>query len=291
MTPLPAPSPDQAFWTVSALEAGKVVLPERLFVTDADPAVTRKCPSLAFLLRHSASGQTLVFDLGIRKDISSHAPAIQERIRTVFEIEARQDAADSLRGGGLAPAAVDFVVLSHLHWDHVGDPAPFVHATFLVGAGGQALLDGGYPVDPRALFERDLLPRGRTQFLDVQTAGRPLGPFARALDYFQDGSLYVVDAPGHVAGHVNLLVRTRANGGWLYLGGDTCHDWRLLSGERHICVYEDGRSAHADREAAAEHIARVRTLRDEYGTAVIMAHEYRWDEEHQDEYYPNAIKV
>ncbi|EJD54957.1 Metallo-hydrolase/oxidoreductase [Auricularia subglabra TFB-10046 SS5] len=262
---------------------------ERLFVADGDPTLSRNCPSLAFLLTHSATAQTLVFDLGIRKDTSTHPPEVQRLIREYFALDAPRDVADSLRAGGLDPGAVDFVAISHFHFDHVGDPNPFARATFLAGGGGAALLDKGYPTDPTSTFERDLLPRDRTVFLDFAAAA-PLGPFARALDYFGDGSLYVVDAPGHVAGHINLLARMRG-GEWVYLGADTCHDVRIFSGERHVCVFPDGRSAHADRETALEHLEKVRTLRDAYGVRVILAHEYKWDEEHKDEYFPASLKL
>ncbi|EJD54955.1 Metallo-hydrolase/oxidoreductase [Auricularia subglabra TFB-10046 SS5] len=284
---LPPSFKDQPFWTVSALEAGKITLPEKLYVTDFDPDVARKCPSLAFLLRHSVSGKTLVFDLGIRKNTAAYPPSVLKWVAECFALDVPQDVAESLRAGGLDPAAVDFVAISHLHFDHVGDPSPFTQATFLAGAGGTALLDDGYPGNADSGFERDLLPRDRTLFL---APAAPLGPFPGALDYFQDGSLYIVDAPGHIPGHINLLVRVQG-GGWLYLGADTCHDLRLLSGERHICVYPDGGSAHVDHKVAAEHILRVRTLRDVYGVKVILAHEYKWDEEHKDEYFPGTLKL
>ncbi|EJD54945.1 Metallo-hydrolase/oxidoreductase [Auricularia subglabra TFB-10046 SS5] len=285
---LPVASKDQAYWTVSALEAGKLNVPEMLFVADGDPSVSRKCPSLAFLLTHSVSGKTLVFDLGIRKDASTYPPAAQVLIEQFFTLDVQRDVADSLRSGGVEPGTIDYVAFSHFHYDHVGDPTPFVRATFLAGAGGRVLLDDGYPANPASGFEQNLLPRDRTLFLGFQHAG-PVGPFARALDFFQDGSLHVVDAPGHVPGHINLLVRMHG-GHWVYLGGDTCHDLRILNGERHICVFPDGQSAHHDHQAAAEHVAKVRALRDMYGVRVILAHEYKWDEEHMDEYFPRALR-
>lgn len=59
------------------------------------------------------------------------------------------------------------------------------------------------------------------------------------VDYFGDGSLFIVDAPGHLFGHVNLLARIE-EGRWVYLGGDCCHDIRILKGESDVAMYSDG---------------------------------------------------
>jgi hypothetical protein len=44
----------------------------------------------------------------------------------------------------------------------------------------------------------------------------------RAFDYFGDGSFYLLDVPGHAAGHMAALVRTTPST-FMFLGGDTCH--------------------------------------------------------------------
>lgn len=46
----------------------------------------------------------------------------------------------------------------------------------------------------------------------------------RAFDYFDDGSLYLVDTPGHTIGHLGCLVRTTASPPtFLFFGGDCAH--------------------------------------------------------------------
>jgi hypothetical protein len=44
----------------------------------------------------------------------------------------------------------------------------------------------------------------------------------RAHDYFGDGSLYILDTPGHAIGHLSALVRT-THETFVFLGGDICH--------------------------------------------------------------------
>jgi glyoxylase-like metal-dependent hydrolase (beta-lactamase superfamily II) len=217
---LPPPTKDQAYCKVSALEAGLIELPLAIFLTEADPATGEKdlAPSLSFLLHHSNNNKKFIFDLGIRKDLENYPPATRECIKTVFPCHVTEDPVDSLAKGGYGPDDIDYICLSHVHFDHVGDPSLFPKSTFLVGAESKDLLTPGYPADPNSEYASDLLPFDRTQFLDT-TKWPPLGPFPHALDFYGDGSLYIIDAAGHEAGHVNLVARTSPDGAWILLGG------------------------------------------------------------------------
>ncbi|KAM7199272.1 hypothetical protein V8F33_004520 [Rhypophila sp. PSN 637] len=275
--------------TVSALDAGHITLPERLFVTNADPEKRTTVPSLSFLIQHSSpTGKItkLVFDLGVKRDLENYRPAQQEHIANRQPLIVDPDCASSLRAGGIdLENDIDYIMLSHVHWDHVGTPSDFPNSTFLVGSGTLALLkNGGGPLYPAEMFNHDELPLSRTvelpsvpknnstSFSDTASVyyssphapkhtpmpstsqahlppsaeknwtWRPLTEFnlPNTLDLFGDGSLLVVDSPGHLYGHVNLLARLGEKE-YVYLGGDCCHDPRILAGEKGIAMYEDGR--------------------------------------------------
>ncbi|KAI0633720.1 beta-lactamase-like protein [Trametes polyzona] len=262
---LPAPAPDQAYCDVFALEGGFIQIPLAWVIDTAKEGETNVLPVLAFLLRHSSTGNRILFDLGIRKDIENLPTPYHDRINSDtlgFRTTVPADVADSLakEPGGLAPADITHVCYSHLHYDHIGDSRPYTNATFIVGGAARPLVEHGWPKDPHSLFPQDLLPPGRTRWLDDYVGWPPLGPFPHALDLYGDGSIYVVDAPGHMPGHVNLLARTSADGAWIFLAGDSAHDWRLLTGEARIASHALLGCAHGDKTAAAAHIARMRAL-------------------------------
>ena len=178
---LPAPSANQAFCDVSALEAGLMELPDEMFITNATPGKVTTAPSLAFLLNHSTHNQRFIFDLGIRKDLENYPPRTAQRIKTTFHVQVQQDVAESLEKGGTSPSDITYVCLSHSHWDHTGNTHLFPNTTFLVGSACKILFNPGYPQDPNGRFASDLLPEGRTRFLDT-SEWEPIGPFPRALD-------------------------------------------------------------------------------------------------------------
>ncbi|KAL0569660.1 hypothetical protein V5O48_012303 [Marasmius crinis-equi] len=287
---LPAPGPDQAYCEVSALEAGIINLPTARFIHDGNPEESIHAPSLSFLVCHSKTKHKFVFDLGIRKDRANYPPAVVRYIDQVFSPETPQDVCESLQKGGLSPENIDVVCLSHLHWDHVGDTSPFVNSRFLVGGPAKTLVTPGYPANPDGEFASDLLPVGRTEFLEMDD-WKPLGPFPRAFDFYRDGSLYIVDAAGHLPGHINVVVRTSNDGGWLLLGGDSAHHRRLLTGESQIAVSPSGHCSHVDKKAAEENLKRMRAFMQLPRTRILLAHDEPWYKENKDghAFWPGKI--
>lgn len=349
--------------SLSALDAGHLTLPERLFVTDADPEKRSTVPSLSFLIQHSSvdpGGQSrkinLVFDLGLKRDLNGYPPVQQAHIAARQPVTSHPDCADSLRYGTaydhlkdgdnaaalLDPAVdIDVVVLSHVHWDHVGTPADFSTATFVVGSGTLDLLkNGAGPLYPAEIFNDDELPNNHTVELppvscdihdgsNIYQTGpnvprptvppesaysrleallppgapdrwswKPLASFPHALDLFGDGSLYIINSPGHLYGHVNLLARV-GDSRYVYLGGDCCHDPRILRGERDIALYDDGqggvRSVHVHTGVARQTLDQIDSFMKgskvdgrDVDVEVVVAHDGVWREKNRHRFWPNA---
>lgn len=99
------------------------------------------------------------------------------------------------------------------------------------------------------------------------------------MDIFNDGSLMIANAPGHLPGHINLLARVSDNQ-TIYLAGDACHDRRLLTGEKSIGEWSDSHGhtccIHADRKQAEDTISRIRKLEHD-GVEIILAHDDAWE--------------
>lgn len=152
-------------------------------------------------------------------------------------------------------------------------------------------------------FEENLLPEGRTIELPsvddkratkiIQEADtsavdinfnqswRPYGRLPRTIDLFQDGSVLLVDAPGHLPGHINILARIQQEK-YVYLAGDVCHDRRILTGEKQIAdwIDESGHVCciHVDKTEAQSTIERIRILEAE-GVEIIFAHDISWEQD------------
>lgn len=292
---LPKAAPNQPTIQLRLLEAGDIYIPLWMFVTGEIKDKIQPCPSMAWLLHHPPSNTNLVFDLGLPKDITHFPPPVQERLNNVLKIKVDRDVYDSLEATNTDPQqSVNTVILSHLHYDHIGDPRHFgPHTEFIIGPGAGHLLKGPktYPADPSSWFSSQLFPHDRTEELppaEDTSFWKPLGPFPQAHDSFGDGSLYIINAPGHLPGHINLLVRVGPEK-WIVLGGDSCHDVRILDGEKEISVYQHPQTgaitcAHLDKEAAEAHIRRLRKLKELPNVEVVLAHDWRWLENNKNRF-------
>ncbi|TFY63726.1 hypothetical protein EVJ58_g3093 [Rhodofomes roseus] len=294
---LPPPGDNQAYCTVSVLDAGFVDVPMAQIIDTAPSEEIFRFPCLVFLLKHSSRPDTFVFDLGVRKDWETAlAPSLVAMIKKWYGVDVPQDVVDSLKKGGLEPADVTHVCIPHVHFDHLdhqGDPRVFTNATVIAGDGSRALLMPGYPANPNAHFHSDLLPEGRTRFVSPDNPDMVcIGPFAKALDYYGDGSLYIVDAPGHLPGHLSLLARTSADGGWVFMAGDAAHDWRLLTGEASMADGPHFGCVHRDKETAAKMVAQIRALAEQPRVRVMLSHDVPWYEKNKGggAFWPGSLR-
>ena len=213
---------DQICVRISALDAGKLTLPEQFFCADQhDKNVRNTVPSMSFLIIHPPSGKLIVFDLGMRRDLAKYPPEIQPHLQSRQPICTTPDVSDSLRAGGLDSKDKDAVVLSHVHYDHVGTPGDFTRALFIVGPGTRQLLLHGMKYRSAAHFEKDILPVERSielpesghaggqgvkgkrfdairleSFVGTAAEWQPLAPFENGIDLFGDGCVYIVNSPG-----------------------------------------------------------------------------------------------
>jgi N-acyl homoserine lactone hydrolase len=111
---------------------------------------------------------------------------------------------------GVTPANVDYLVLSHYHWDHVGNAGDFAGSTWLV-----------YKADREQMFSsaaRDNPWFKQYAALEHSTTKLLSGDY----DVFGDGTVVVLATPGHTEGHCSLLVRLK-NTGPVVLSGDLYH--------------------------------------------------------------------
>jgi glyoxylase-like metal-dependent hydrolase (beta-lactamase superfamily II) len=309
--------------TIHALSGGSLTLSEKFFIIPNDPEAKFLVPSLCFLIQHvipaSSTGPEkttrIVLDLGLRRDLTKYPEPLQRHCASRQPMSTDPDVVKSLAKGGLTVDDIDYVMLSHVHYDHVGMPSDFSNpkTKFIIGPGAGDLLSGKTTLDigSHSVFEPDLLPADRTIELSAPSSGEASYDgqwkwtqyclFPDTIDFFGDGSLFIVNAPGHLPGHINLLAPSASlSGKAVYLAGDACHDIRLFNGERDIATWTDdtGRHCciHADVPRALETLAMLRNVaggeHKELGEVeVVFAHNWAWEEDakKEDKFWPGRL--
>lgn len=172
-----------------------------------------RIPVPAYLIEHA--GSTLVFDSGLHPDVRDDQSARSRALAPDFDCDLPEgaDLSNRLEACDVDPADVDLLVLSHLHFDHVGGSGLVLNAELVVRRAEwlAALAD----VEGETYMAADLDIGERLRLLD------------RDWDVFGDGRVTLLSTAGHTAGHQSLLLRTDG-GGELVLCSDACYLRRSL---------------------------------------------------------------
>jgi glyoxylase-like metal-dependent hydrolase (beta-lactamase superfamily II) len=119
---------------------------------------------------------------------------------------------DQLAQLNLKPEQIKYVGISHYHGDHIGQVGSFPQAMLFIGKGDWDVLASANPpagVNPKP-FAHWLSGGGKVEALPADK------------DVFGDGTVLILNTPGHTPGHHSLLVKLKEKGNVL-LTGDLVH--------------------------------------------------------------------
>jgi glyoxylase-like metal-dependent hydrolase (beta-lactamase superfamily II) len=181
------------------------------------------CPAYSFLITHPPSGRRLLFDLGVRKDWENGPTGLVERTKKHgYGIAVEKNVADILPEHGVDTKEIEAVIWSHYHFDHTGDPSTFPKSTALVvGPGVVERFPTAWPSNAEAPVDEKAWAGRERKEISFEEARLKIGRF-KAVDYFDDGSFYLLNTPGHLLGHMCGLARTTSDS-FILMGGDAAH--------------------------------------------------------------------
>jgi glyoxylase-like metal-dependent hydrolase (beta-lactamase superfamily II) len=123
---------------------------------------------------------------------------------------------------GFKPADVKNVIISHLHWDHAGGMRDFPYAHFFIGHREWNFASNlsGVPLFKNAFIKEQFCGAGLGIELIETDPNKPFKNFTASYDLFGDGSMVMVDLPGHSPGLMGLYV-TMPSGRRFLFSADT----------------------------------------------------------------------
>ncbi|HSQ33070.1 MAG TPA: N-acyl homoserine lactonase family protein [Gemmatimonadaceae bacterium] len=193
-----------------------------------------------YLVRHG--DDYMVWDTGFAPGAGPTAP--------------KTSLADLVAQTGVKPEQVKYVAVSHYHGDHVGQLAEFPQSTLLIGKGDWDIVS-----DPKAAATLG------APFAHWVSGGGKVDPVSADRDVFGDGTVVMLDMPGHTPGHHSLLVRLKGMGPVL-ISGDVSHF--------HENYDADGvPTFNTNRASSLASLARFKDIAANLHATVIIQHDAR----------------
>jgi N-acyl homoserine lactone hydrolase len=205
LTAMQAPSPTPPELELWRLDCGQVEFADyNAFFSDTSEYTPGRKTLVAscYLIRHGTD--YMLWDTGLPAALVGNPnsnPAMTASLRASITEQLRQ-----IR---VRPEQVTIIGISHYHFDHVGQARAFPHARLIMGTGDLAALRGTQPGIPREALAHWL------------TGGGEVTEAPSDHDVFGDGSVTMLNLPGHTPGHRALLVRLAS--GPVMLTGDLYH--------------------------------------------------------------------
>jgi len=207
-----------------------------------------------FLIRHP-QGDVVVDGgnpLAVARDAHAHWGALAD----LFTVRMSEDqhCAAQLSRFGVESASVSHIVQTHLHIDHTGALGHFRSATVVVHTRElRAARAADSPVDTGYVREDYDRPELRWQLVDGD------------LDLFGDGTIRLIETPGHSAGHMSLLLELSDTGPVL-LTADATDNRAQWEGRQHP-------RALSSREHAARSVELLRNVAAQRNPLIIFGHD------------------
>ncbi len=239
-------SPDLELWR---LDCGEILFAEHsAFFSDnfQYPPGPKKLADSCYLIRNGT--RYMIWDTGLPGELAGKS---QQAGSLTMSLSSRLT--DQLARIGIRPEQIGILGISHYHFDHVGQASDFPQARLLIGREDVEIF--------RTVSDSMVQPDRIRPWLDGQ---RELVEVSGDHDVFGDGSVVMLDMPGHTPGHHSLLVRLAS--GAVLLSGDLYHFTEQVE-NRGVPSFNHDR---ADTLASMD---RYRSIARNLGARTIIQHE------------------
>ena len=263
--------------TVSILQTGTIrIRPSHRTQTIDRPVLLRRLrvltdrrwtpplPINTYLVEHP-EGRILV-DSGEcpRASHPGYFPKWQPFFRLAVDIHVRPDQGIGARlaARGLTPEDLKAVVLTHLHHDHGDGLCDLDGAPIYVSGEHWDAFRHHIPASAEGAVPKQWPNHFAPRILEATGAG--IGPFPRSYPLTTDGKVVAVETPGHVPGHLSVIVFSDDVA--YFLAGDATYDQALLDAE-----LTDG--VNNKPKQAIESVRHIKEFARQYPTVLLPAHD------------------
>jgi glyoxylase-like metal-dependent hydrolase (beta-lactamase superfamily II) len=179
-----------------------------LFSPGVDKGVTKRLTNSCYLIQHPRGN--FVWDAGLSDELFNLKNGVKVG-NGMFHLKVKKTLESQLKEIGLTYEDIDYIALSHFHFDHTGNLNKFKNAKVLI-----------QQEEFKAAFSKD----AKKYHFDPATYSNlkkeNFIPINGRQDIFGDNKIVILPAKGHTPGHQVLLVNLEDEGP-VILSGDLFH--------------------------------------------------------------------
>ncbi|MEX6627197.1 MBL fold metallo-hydrolase [Tenacibaculum salmonis] len=219
-------------FSLSIIETGFAKTPEAFVFRAGNLFKTRRLSHVSILIQHPKG--TFVLDTGlgsqIKEQYQKHFSFID---RQLFKFTKLNSLKENLVKNKFNPDAIDFIIPSHLHFDHASGIEDFPKATVWTT---KEEYDHAFseeatpPAFIKKQYDADFI---KWKFIDFTSTQYEI--FKDSYDVFNDGTVVLVKLPGHTKGSIGMFVNLKSGKRYFFTGDLTWATEAFITpSEKHI---------------------------------------------------------
>ncbi|WP_237274961.1 MBL fold metallo-hydrolase [Tenacibaculum ovolyticum] len=257
-------------FSLSIIETGFAKTPEAFVFRGGSLFKTRKLSHVSILIQHPKG--TFVFDTGLGSEIEGQFHDNFSFVdRQMFKFTKLESLKETLVKNKFSPDSIDFIIPTHLHFDHASGIEDFPKATVWTTREeyDHAISEeANPPAFIKEQYDADFI---KWKFMDFDTTTYEV--FKESYDVFNDGTVVLVKLPGHTKGSLGMFVNLKSGKRYFFTGDLTWAAEAFIGpSEKHAIPRK---KVDGDREKVKESIVMVYHLKKKKPELkIIPAHDF-----------------
>ncbi|MGL1889715.1 MAG: MBL fold metallo-hydrolase [Reichenbachiella sp.] len=257
-------------FSLSIIETGFAKTPEAFVFRGGSLFKVRKLSHVAILIQHPKG--TFVFDTGLGSEIKGqfhdHFSFLD---RQLFNFTKLNSLKETLISNNFDTASIDFIIPTHLHFDHASGIEDFSKATIWTTKEEYDHAFSPEAIPPAFIKEQYDADFIKWKFMDFSNTDYEI--FKESYDVFNDGTVVLVKLPGHTKGSVGMFVNLKSGKRYFFTGDLTwAAEAFIKPAEKHAIPRK---KVDGDREKVKESIVMIHHLsKKKPEIKIVPAHDY-----------------